>query len=71
MERLDEAIGLYTGAGAIFGVTGGVMEAPPKVQKICLKIKILTKLNIKMFVVSKESKQLLKLIIKRIHRSRC
>lgn len=39
--KVDEAMGLYTGAGAIFGVTGGVMEATLRTAKDLLEGKSL------------------------------
>lgn len=45
--ELDEAMGLYTGAGAIFGVTGGVMEAALRSAKDMLENKDLDKIEYK------------------------
>lgn len=43
--ELDEAMGLYTGAGAIFGVTGGVMEAALRSAKDMIENKDLEKVE--------------------------
>ncbi len=43
--EMDEAMGLYSGAGAIFGVTGGVMEAALRSVKDILEGKYLEKIE--------------------------
>lgn len=43
--EMDEAMGLYTGAGAIFGVTGGVMEAALRSAKDMIEEKDLDKIE--------------------------
>lgn len=43
--ELDECMGLHTGAGAIFGVTGGVMEAAIRTAKDLLEEKDLEKIE--------------------------
>lgn len=45
--KADELMGLYTGAGAIFGVTGGVMEATLRTAKDLLEDKNLTNVEYK------------------------
>lgn len=45
--EMDEAMGLYSGAGAIFGVTGGVMEAAIRTAKDVLEDKDLEKIDYK------------------------
>lgn len=46
-SKADEAMGLYTGAGAIFGVTGGVMEATLRTAKDLLEGKNLEDIEYK------------------------
>lgn len=43
--EMDKAMGLYTGAGAIFGVTGGVMEAALRSAKDMIEEKDLDKIE--------------------------
>lgn len=46
-SEMDECMGLYSGAGAIFGVTGGVMEAALRTAKDLLEEKDLEKIEYK------------------------